>query len=443
MLSTVLTVVFILTMLLAVALQRGTRKGLALPSTVTTIGVLGTFVGISIGLMGFDVADIEGSVPQLLEGLKVAFLTSVAGMLIAIVLRMNPRLYAPPAKPEENEFQNTTLDDVAKLLREGLVEQKASRTALSHDLGVLRSALVGDGDTTLLTQTQKLRMTVSDESDAVREELRAFAQQIAENSTKALIEALNEVLEEFNTKINDQLGEEFRQLGEAVRQLLSWQERHTTELVRLAGSLSGVVDETHKCGQSLQGIADNHQRIETTCELLNEAYGGLTKLIEETDSRLETFQELGRKAVEALPGVETAIAEITRKLKDSTASATAELVSAAQTQREALEATVKAGELSMQSQSQALQEAQRGMHEVVQKSISQTTSDTQRLYAEVAKKAADQLQAFDEQLGQELDKAIGSLAGQLTSLSRTFVNDYTPLTERLKEILDISRRVAE
>ena len=42
----------------------------------TTLGIFGTFVGIFIGLLGFDVNDITSSVPQLLGGLKTAFLIS-------------------------------------------------------------------------------------------------------------------------------------------------------------------------------------------------------------------------------------------------------------------------------------------------------------------------------------------------------------------------------
>ncbi len=55
-------------------------------STIVSFGVLGTFVGIFIGLLGFDTANISHSVPQLLEGLKFAFLTSIVGMAFAVGL---------------------------------------------------------------------------------------------------------------------------------------------------------------------------------------------------------------------------------------------------------------------------------------------------------------------------------------------------------------------
>ena len=41
----------------------------------TTIGVLGTFFGIFLGLLDFNVANIDASIQQLLTGLKIAFST--------------------------------------------------------------------------------------------------------------------------------------------------------------------------------------------------------------------------------------------------------------------------------------------------------------------------------------------------------------------------------
>ena len=54
---------------------------------VTTLGIFGTFVGIFIGLIGFDETRIDESVPILLKGLRLAFLTSIAGMMASKIGR--------------------------------------------------------------------------------------------------------------------------------------------------------------------------------------------------------------------------------------------------------------------------------------------------------------------------------------------------------------------
>ena len=57
-----------------------------LKAQIVSIGVLGTFVGIFIGLQGFNPEDIMNSVNKILAGLKTAFFTSIVGMSVATVL---------------------------------------------------------------------------------------------------------------------------------------------------------------------------------------------------------------------------------------------------------------------------------------------------------------------------------------------------------------------
>lgn len=57
-----------------------------IPSAVSTLGVLGTFLGITLGLLCFNTQDLTTSIPELLEGLKTAFFTSLAGMIGSLVL---------------------------------------------------------------------------------------------------------------------------------------------------------------------------------------------------------------------------------------------------------------------------------------------------------------------------------------------------------------------
>ena len=57
-----------------------------IPSIVSTLGVLGTFLGITIGLMNFNPNVLDESIPLLLEGLKTAFFTSLAGMIGSLIL---------------------------------------------------------------------------------------------------------------------------------------------------------------------------------------------------------------------------------------------------------------------------------------------------------------------------------------------------------------------
>ncbi|MFS7222997.1 MotA/TolQ/ExbB proton channel family protein [Rahnella inusitata] len=62
------------------------------PTLMTALGILGTFVGVVIGLLHFDTTNIEHSIPVLLGGLKTAFITSIVGMVGALAFNILDRL---------------------------------------------------------------------------------------------------------------------------------------------------------------------------------------------------------------------------------------------------------------------------------------------------------------------------------------------------------------
>lgn len=80
---TLIIVVWIL-ILFGLSLQKNSKRNYK--NEIVSLGVLGTFVGIAIGLLQFDATDIKGSIAPLLEGLKTAFITSGVGIFFSIIL---------------------------------------------------------------------------------------------------------------------------------------------------------------------------------------------------------------------------------------------------------------------------------------------------------------------------------------------------------------------
>ena len=68
------------------------KTGKDFKGQIVSVGVLGTFVGIFIGLQGFNPADIINSVNEILVGLKTAFFTSIVGMGVATILSITQTL---------------------------------------------------------------------------------------------------------------------------------------------------------------------------------------------------------------------------------------------------------------------------------------------------------------------------------------------------------------
>tara|TARA_B100000508_G_scaffold120886_1_gene102236 strand:- start:4892 stop:5863 length:972 start_codon:yes stop_codon:yes gene_type:complete len=192
--------------------HRGAQEG---QMVATTLGILGTFLGIVYGLINFNTADITNAVPQLLDGLKFAFVTSIAGMFVSLLIGAFPRKLGFESGAAGAEASKSE----PELLAELLIEMRQ-----------LNANISGENDTTLITQVQKLRTSVTDKQDELKQSFDEFAKQMAENNMKALIEAVSQVMEDFNAKINDQLGENFKRLSEATENLVTWQDQYREQL---------------------------------------------------------------------------------------------------------------------------------------------------------------------------------------------------------------------
>ena len=67
------------------------KTGKDFKSQIVSVGVLGTFVGIFIGLQAFNPNDIINSVNEILVGLKTAFFTSIVGMSVSTILSITQK----------------------------------------------------------------------------------------------------------------------------------------------------------------------------------------------------------------------------------------------------------------------------------------------------------------------------------------------------------------
>lgn len=99
-----------------------------LPALISTLGVIGTFAGITIGLVHFDPDHLDDSIPGLLEGLQTAFFTSLLGMVGSLILsrRVN---HAYDKMDEGNESK-----EAAKIVVEAIKELQAKNEQNFKDL---------------------------------------------------------------------------------------------------------------------------------------------------------------------------------------------------------------------------------------------------------------------------------------------------------------------
>lgn len=231
------------------------RKGISeLQVTVTTMGIVGTFLGILLSLWFFDVNNITEAVPKLLDGLRFAFLTSVSGIFTSLLLSLVPKLYFLGESKAEEDLTETDL-----------------LAQISEDIKQLNRSITGDEDSTLLTQMQKLRTSVVDKQEELNQAFREFAEKMVEDNSKSLIEALEGVMRDFNTRINEQFGDNFKQLNQAVGKILEWQENYKNQITESTTALQSAKEAMNTSSKSLEEITAHAQSFESIADQLKES----------------------------------------------------------------------------------------------------------------------------------------------------------------------------
>ena len=285
--------------------------------TLTSIGILGTFVGISLALMDFDpsVDKAQESVKHMIEDMQTAFISSLVGIFAGVVYGvLNKAFYGGvfkrTLKPEDTTLHtlNTTLKDMQQSLDNHLSQMKQSMDAV-------KDAISGDGDGSIHTQMAKLRVTNQDGFKDLNTSFTEFAEKVSELGTKAIIQALEQVIRDFNDNLTEQFGENFKQLNMAVEKLVDWQQQYREHVETLTEKFETAQQGITTTTEQLTHIANEAEKIPPTMDSLSTLIQGANQKIDELEQRLSAFAHMKQQATDAFPIIQNTLDTMTTGLK--------------------------------------------------------------------------------------------------------------------------------
>ncbi|WP_349616550.1 MotA/TolQ/ExbB proton channel family protein [Azotobacter salinestris] len=291
------------------------------PTLMTSLGILGTFVGIMIGLMGFDANDIDKSIPGLLDGLKTAFVTSIVGMLAAVVFNASDAFFFAPRRASNGgKLEGATPDDIHARLQE--------QTEL---LKSVVAGLTGQEEGTLVGQLKLLKSDFGDFKNESRayntqfsaklwQELEKFAEMMSKSATSHIIDALRQVIQDFNNKLTEQFGENFKALDASVKKLVDWQAEYRVQIEQMSAQYQRSVDALEKTQQALVIIGQECKSIPQTMDDLKVILGENQHQLKELEKHLRAFVEMRDAAVGAVPMIREKVEEIGEQLVSGAAT---------------------------------------------------------------------------------------------------------------------------
>lgn len=271
---------------------RWSRRATALgPTILTTLGIFFCFAGIAWGLLDFDPNDVRSGVPHLLQGIRTSFWSSVVGIFWALTLKIRVALFgdAPVAKAGAQE--GSSVDDLARLL-----------VQLNH-------SVAGGDESTLLGHVRLLRTDSNDRLDRLTGAFDRYTENITEANAQALIRALSEVVRDFNAKVNEQFGDNFRHLNFAVERLLAWQVQYEHQLQVLMERESAAQESMTEATVRFTDIVNSASAFAAVAGSLRDSVVTLNSQSEQLSRTLFLLSGLIGELTEGLPMLEQRIAQ--------------------------------------------------------------------------------------------------------------------------------------
>lgn len=253
------------------------------PTFLSTLGVLGTFWGITIGLSEFSTLNLDKSIPILLEGLKTAFYTSLLGMISSMVTNfIANKLYdnyeaGLPSNQDEAtvricnavEQMNRQNVDVMQMLLESMNRQSQNQTVFYNTVlnkvdvftvinANLSELLLKIDAVTLIVRSQETHLSI----------IVSNGQQILDK-----LDSLNASTEHIDNRIGEQL------------------DISSTS----ASILQETQDETKKLSEVLRGEVDEiEMKMGETNQLLTQKFDEFAELLKKSNT--EALVEVMKQA---------------------------------------------------------------------------------------------------------------------------------------------------
>ncbi len=228
------------------------------PGMLTGLGILGTFIGLSIGLEHFNTgttAQMTESIEPLMNGIKVAFHTSIFGMVFSLTFNAvyKRKLYEGESAVADfaHAFKKYVLPDTQNNGMNQLISLQAEQLS-AMDKMYVRTA-------------EEIERIITPQFDRLNKAVAEFETIMVRNET----EVIRQIVDTFITEMNASLGNSFYQLSESVNEQYKSQKETAdlmTDLLKTTGSntatLHTINHETERLVATLNSYTASIQTIQ-------------------------------------------------------------------------------------------------------------------------------------------------------------------------------------
>lgn len=270
------------------------------PTFVSTLGVLGTFYGITVGLLAFDTADLDKSIPGLLDGLKTAFFTSLAGMIGSMILSafisrkqdqndggvsdINQAAGTIcQAVQQMSELNKATIERLSEQMAEQEKDRKAFYRSMDDVMDKVKESQSAIAETLQSINTSQGSAASALDSIVILQRSQEGALDSIKETATSMVNSIGS-LEEVTSAQTESL-DAMRKYSEEVSEFT----HHVPEILDVVGGISTTQDEINEQVQKLKDILDAEvdqieRSMDKTNSLLERKFDEFTELLKKSNT---------------------------------------------------------------------------------------------------------------------------------------------------------------
>lgn len=419
----------------------------AIPGILTGLGLVGTFTAITIALMGFDVTTAETlqtSVENLLSGLSIKFLSSLAGILCAIVfiafkknllVELEKKLYGIQIKLNKIFPRRTAesfLNDILHEIKEQTADLKGFLTDMDFS-NTIKKAF--DTSTSSIVPAIREVKDIMEHSNEVatrnkEEVIEKINQQIKEtinSQTENIINSNEKTLETLNLNINngltdikntvnivyfDNLKSQLEQLQDSITNRLAStiNDVLSDSMNQIINSFSSVVIEIKEAVSELKNLKQ-----ESSASLIE-------KLIQELNASMERMQKEISNAILGSAG--GAIDDLAKNLSEASSCLSG------------IENTFETFMYKMQEQMGSYSKERDDAIQIVIKEVLEKLSGFMEDLNFKISNLVGQLNEFDSQRNNELENNLNKITEKISLVLEQVGNSNNQVAGKTSEVIN-------
>ena len=281
----------------------------AVPGVLLSLGMIGTFLGIAVGVSGLNASGnaevMQSGISTLLGGMKVKFASSIAGISLAVIWQMVDKMKFYPKLTSNFRILRQKLDltfptqEQSTVLSQMLVNQEKQMEDFQAYVT----------ETMIPTMVSGMSQAITQSLTPHLEETQLMVKTMIDNSQVNQVEGINSMVDHFVQSLSEITGDHMKDLGQTLQTTIEWQQKVHEEMSGLVQSMQDSAKEqslmvekttalTGQINNYTEKITDYHSVMENMINQLNETTEkngqlqvNISDLLEKMTAERQVFHE--------------------------------------------------------------------------------------------------------------------------------------------------------